>query len=696
MRRRQTRSGRGLLRQPRHADAQLGRQHQASESPAHAIDDARDSAKMEAALLPPAEMTTGFGQHSVDALEAKLEALLRGGPRYAPPAAEEVEAPDQEPWGRAEGCAAVGALLDARAYATCDLEEMHAIVGVPPSPESVASFVQDQFLHTFRSKHIAQTKLDAFCACVDEACGALPTLKNGERGQARCERLALLRDALQAADGVRSFDAMAVVLQALAKDGKLESVASALPPVGSVIVPVKGGALIARLPKLATDDPRAPPRTMALGTRCASIETVVKQLAARDLLPEEEVLRYVLDELDVMPAEVRRPPVTIRGVLRLPPATSILDELCSDAGSSRPGTAQSFRPGTAASSFRGISRAASTLKSLRSRSRSSIPGREDLPPHLIRLKKGLYVEVHWLLRRLSGIEAAPLDVPCSELIRGVSYDVDAALEAPIEEEPEAPRKSTVSERRAAAEALQKRMDEEQGVTEATVLKGAGKGADGAFCKEDIVEERPPTPEVKEVARVAVEKEYWGCAHELLDEEHNDYSFEEIRTITFLLQQRRLLTVNVRLPNSRTSTLRFGARKTVGEAFGRLCKQLKLSIAEKQVARLCDVRGRPFAKEDRMVQHVEHNNVTLLLLPTRPGAQCAPPLPPQDSDEEPDMSYARHLREATSELVRKGAKVDANNRWGPQKPLPNAEKRQPASVLNVAKARRRRVRLVKYK
>ena len=100
--------------------------------------------------------------------------------------------------------------------------------------------------------------------------------------------------------------------------------------------------------------------------------------------------------------------------------------------------------------------------------------------------------------------------------------------------------------------------------------------------------------------------------------------------------------------------------------------------------------------DFMVRHVPHNNSTLLLLPVRPGTQTAPPLPPLEPGDEPDMSYARHLREATSELARNDTKVDVKDRWGPQKPLPSAEKRHPPSVLAVAKARKRRARLVRYK
>ena len=72
------------------------------------------------------------------------------------------------------------------------------------------------------------------------------------------------------------------------------------------------------------------------------------------------------------------------------------------------------------------------------------------------------------------------------------------------------------------------------------------------------------------------------------------------------------------------------------------------------------------------------------------------LPPLEPGEEPDMSYVRHLREATTELARHDTKVDVRDRWGPQKPLPSAEKRHPPGVLAVAKARKRRARLVKYK
>ena len=137
------------------------------------------------------------------------------------------------------------------------------------------------------------------------------------------------------------------------------------------------------------------------------------------------------------------------------PSLNILDELLSEAGS-RPGTAltdSSWRPGTA--SFRGIARCASALsskaKSLKSRSRSTIPGREELPPNLMRLKKGLYVELHWLLRQLSGVEASQLS--CAELMSSPveEEEEDDLLTAVQEEETPVKRMSTVAERRAAAE-----------------------------------------------------------------------------------------------------------------------------------------------------------------------------------------------------------------------------------------------------
>ena len=44
-----------------------------------------------------------LAQQRVDALEAKLDALLNGGPRYQP--VEKAEPlPKKEAWGRAEGC----------------------------------------------------------------------------------------------------------------------------------------------------------------------------------------------------------------------------------------------------------------------------------------------------------------------------------------------------------------------------------------------------------------------------------------------------------------------------------------------------------------------------------------------------------------------------------------------------------------
>jgi len=314
----------------------------------------------------------------------------------------------------------------------------------------------------------------------------------------------------------------------------------------------------------------------------------------------------------------------------------------------------------------------------------------------MRLKKGLYVELHWLLRQLSGVEESQMS--CAELMQGEEEEEeDDDLLTAVAEEEATPikRMSTVAERRAAAEELQRRMDEEFGQQrEGSELKGAT--GDGALLEEELHPvERVPTPEPVVVPRTP-EDEYWGCAHSLLDEGGRDTSFEEIRTLTFLLRKRRLLTCNIRLPNSRTSTIRFGMRETVGECFSRLSKALKLTLAEKKVARLCDLRGRPFALSDFMVKHVPHNNSTLLLLPVRPGTDCAPPLPPLEPGEEPDMSYVRHLREATTELARHDTKVDVRDRWGPQKPLPSAEKRHPPAVLAVAKARKRRARLVKYK
>ena len=99
---------------------------------------------------------------------------------------------------------------------------------------------------------------------------------------------------------------MAVILQSLAKDGKLESIAQALPPVGDVMVPVRGGTLIARLPKLATDDPRGPPRVMSLHAKTCSITTVVRALAERDLLPEEEILSEGVSMVTGLPTPLAR------------------------------------------------------------------------------------------------------------------------------------------------------------------------------------------------------------------------------------------------------------------------------------------------------------------------------------------------------------------------------------------------------
>ena len=103
-----------------------------------------------------------LAQQRVDALEAKLDALLNGGPRYQPVEKAEPVA-KKEAWGRAEGCAAVSALFDARAHEVCDLQQMQDIVGLPDIPESLPAFVQAQFQLTFRSKHICEEKLEAFC-----------------------------------------------------------------------------------------------------------------------------------------------------------------------------------------------------------------------------------------------------------------------------------------------------------------------------------------------------------------------------------------------------------------------------------------------------------------------------------------------------------------------------------------------------
>ena len=46
---------------------------------------------------------------------------------------------------------------------------------------------------------------------------------------------------------------------------------------------------------------------MSLHAKTCSVTTVVRALAERDLLPDEEVLRYVLDELDVVPADQCEP-----------------------------------------------------------------------------------------------------------------------------------------------------------------------------------------------------------------------------------------------------------------------------------------------------------------------------------------------------------------------------------------------------
>ena len=51
-----------------------------------------------------------LAQQRVDALEAKLDALLNGGPRYQPVVKDEPVV-KKEAWGRAEGCAAVSRII---------------------------------------------------------------------------------------------------------------------------------------------------------------------------------------------------------------------------------------------------------------------------------------------------------------------------------------------------------------------------------------------------------------------------------------------------------------------------------------------------------------------------------------------------------------------------------------------------------
>ena len=70
------------------------------------------------------------------------------------------------------------------------------------------------------------------------------------------------------------------------------------------------------------------------------------------------------------------------------------------------------------------------------------------------------------------------------------------------------------------------------------------------------------------------------------------------------------------------------RETVGECFSRLSKALKLTIAEKKVARICDLRGRPlrsvrFHGQARAAQQL----YVIIAAGERDGNVCAPPLPP---------------------------------------------------------------------
>ena len=66
----------------------------------------------------------------------------------------------------------------------------------------------------------------------------------------------------------------------------------------------------------------------------------------------------------------------------------------------------------------------------------------------MRLKKGLYVELHWLLRQLSGVEASQLS--CAELMSSpVEVEEEDDLLTAVEEEPTPVRRmSTVAETKA--------------------------------------------------------------------------------------------------------------------------------------------------------------------------------------------------------------------------------------------------------
>ena len=128
-----------------------------------------------------------LAQQRVDALEAKLDALLNGGPRYQPVEKDE-PLPKKEAWGRAEGCAAVSALFDARAHEVAICNRCRTSSVVPPIPESFTAFVQAQFQLTFRSKHITEEKLEAFCATVSTTRFKLYLLSRARASGARRER----------------------------------------------------------------------------------------------------------------------------------------------------------------------------------------------------------------------------------------------------------------------------------------------------------------------------------------------------------------------------------------------------------------------------------------------------------------------------------------------------------------------------
>ena len=316
---------------------------------------------------------------------------------------------------------------------------------------------------------------------------------------------------------------------------------------------------------------------------------------------------------------------------------------------------------------------------------------EHLPPHLLRLgarRGGLCVELHWVLHALCALyeEVADLSSPsCGDALFPRAPPPPAAAPAPAAARAAAPapaeatpdksarRRSTVAERKAAALALQARMDDEEGKEswERSELRGVG---DGFRDPDDDARPAPapaPPPAPPPPKPVDDGPDVFACAKRLLkSSDGTDLSFEEMRAMTFVLRRRRLLTANCALPTGRLVTIRYTADETVASAQARLHDLLGLDAVERSRAVLLAPTSAPLPLADKLSSHTEHNNATLKLVSADLLDAALPPLPrPAAPRAAPHMSYTRMLRSRTDGIIRGDLGKDLNNRWGPTRLRP---------------------------